>query len=223
MDWQAWHGAYDDPESALSQRSVIAQHEIHAAMDNLPDRSWQVISLCAGDGRDLLGALSTHPRRANVHGLLVELDPDIAESSRASYARAELPNIEIRTADAADATHYQGRAADLLLVCGVLGNLTDQGVFELIEHLPGLCAPNATLIWARHHRPPDLTPRIREALTNLGFVEVVFHALEGSWGNVGAARWTTRSASPPQRPDRLFHFTPDKSQDWQGHPAVGEE
>jgi hypothetical protein len=84
MDWQAWHGAYDDPESALSQRLVIAQHEIHAAMDNLPDRSWQVISLCAGDGRDLLEALSTHPRRADVHGLLVELDPDIAESARSS-------------------------------------------------------------------------------------------------------------------------------------------
>jgi integrase len=41
-----------------------------------------VISLCAGDGRDLLEALSTHPRRADVHGLLVELDPDIAESAR---------------------------------------------------------------------------------------------------------------------------------------------
>ncbi|MGB6162282.1 MAG: class I SAM-dependent methyltransferase [Pseudonocardiaceae bacterium] len=222
MDWKAWHDAYDDPESALTQRLVIVQQEIRAALDSLPDRPWQVISLCAGDGRDLLGALSTHPRRGDVHGLLVELDPDIAESGRDAYARAGLSNIEVRNADAAEAAHYQGLAADLLLVCGVLGNLTDEGVFELIEHLPGLCAANATLIWTRHRRAPDLTPRIRETLTKLGFIEMSFHTLEGSWGSVGAARWTD-GGSPPKPPDRLFHFVPDNSQDWQEQPAAAKE
>lgn len=198
------------------------QQEIRTALDSLPGRPWQVISLCAGDGRDLLGALSTHHRRADVYGLLVELDPDIAESGRDAYARAGLSNVEVRSADAAEVAHYQGLAADLLLVCGVLGNLTDEGVFELIEHLPGLCAVNARLIWTCHRRAPDLTPRIREALTKLGFIEMSFHALEGFWESVGAAR-CTGGDSPPKPPDRLFHFVPDEFQDWPEQPAAAEE
>jgi hypothetical protein len=33
-----------------------------------------VISLCAGQGRDLLGVLADHPRREDVRARLVELD-----------------------------------------------------------------------------------------------------------------------------------------------------
>src|SRR5262249_41051900 len=39
---------------------------------------------------------------------------------------------------------------------------------------PALCAPGATVIWTRHRRPPDLTPRIRAWFRSSGFDEVAF-------------------------------------------------
>lgn len=45
---------------------------IRAAQDCLADKPWQVISLYAGDGRDLLGVLATHPRLTDARGLLIE-------------------------------------------------------------------------------------------------------------------------------------------------------
>jgi hypothetical protein len=62
---------------------MIVQRNIRAALDCLADKPWQVISLCAGNGRDLLGVLSAHPCRADARGLLAELDADIAQSESA--------------------------------------------------------------------------------------------------------------------------------------------
>jgi hypothetical protein len=43
---------------------------------------------------------------------------------------------------------------------------------------PALCAPGATVIWTRHRRPPDVTPRIRAWFTDAGFREVAFETLD---------------------------------------------
>jgi hypothetical protein len=43
-----------------------------------------------------------------------------------------------------------------------------------------LCAAGATVIWTRHRRPPDITPRIRAWFTDAGFDEVTFDALDTS-------------------------------------------
>jgi hypothetical protein len=42
---------------------------------------------------------------------------------------------------------------------------------------PQLCNPGATLIWTRHTRAPDLTPRIRAWFTGAGFAERAFTAV----------------------------------------------
>lgn len=214
MDWKQWHRGYDDPASALSRRLEVVRREIAAALDRLPDGAWQAVSLCAGDGRDLLGVLATHRRRRDVRGLLVELDPALAEAGRRAYAGAGISGVEVRTADAGDAAQYRGWRADLLLVCGVLGNLTDDGVFALLDRLPALCAPGCTVIWTRHRRPPDLTPGIRAALSGLGFEELAFEPLDASWGSVGSARWPVEEAPAPGT-GRLFDFVPDVAQHWQ--------
>jgi hypothetical protein len=194
----------------------VVRAEIEAALDRLPSATWKVVSLCAGDGRDLLGVLEGHPRHLDVRGLLIELDPVLSQTGRDAYRAAGIDGVEVRTGDAGDASHYRGWRADLLLVCGVLGNLTEDGVFTLIDRLPSLCAPGATLVWTRHRRPPDLTPRIRSALADIGFEEVAFHSLETSWGCVGSTRWTGSDAGVTTG-GRLFEFVPDVAQDWQ-HP-----
>jgi hypothetical protein len=45
------------------------------------------------------------------------------------------------------------------------------------------------VIWTRHRRPPDITPRIRAWFTGAGFDEVAFDALDtGALAAVGAGR-----------------------------------
>jgi len=65
-DWYDWHAPYDDPESGLSRRLSWVQDRIRVALDEAPPGPFRAISLCAGQGRDLIGVLSGHPRRGDV-------------------------------------------------------------------------------------------------------------------------------------------------------------
>src|SRR5712691_2900368 len=81
-DWRGWHEAYDHPGSPLARRLAVVQQCIAAALDAAPPGPIRVVSMCAGEGRDLLGVLESHSRRADVHGCLVELDPELAATAR---------------------------------------------------------------------------------------------------------------------------------------------
>jgi hypothetical protein len=148
--WLSWHRAYDDPGSALSHRLAAVQQQIRAALDAAPAGPLRVISMCAGQGRDLIGVLATHPRRGDVTARLVELDPRPAAAARASAQAADLPQVEVVTGDAALTDHYAGMVpADLVLVCGVFGNITDEHIERTVGYCTQLCAQAGTLIWTR--------------------------------------------------------------------------
>ena len=80
-DWVAWHRDYADPESALSGRLEEVREQIRRA---LPDAPARVLSICAGQGDDLLTVVRDH--RAPVTGRLVELDSHNAAELRARVA-----------------------------------------------------------------------------------------------------------------------------------------
>ena len=194
-DWHEWHRAYDQPDNPLTRRLAIVQQCIRDALDASPPGPIRVVSMCAGEGRDLLGVLGTHPRSADVSGRLVELDPVLAATAR-EHAPA---SVEVLCADAG------GVPADLVLVCGVFGNVTDADMTGTIDLLPTLCAPGATVVWTRHRRPPDATPAVRQRFAANGFDEIGFHAPEGTMFGIGVHRL----ASPPQpfrAQARLFEF-----------------
>ena len=69
-DWQQWHAAYDDPDSRLSERLRVVQSHVRAALDERAAQPGpiRITSMCAGQGRDVIGALAEHPRRARRHG-----------------------------------------------------------------------------------------------------------------------------------------------------------
>lgn len=70
---------------------------------------------------------------------------------------------------------YEGAVpADLVLLCGVFGNISAEDIANTVSHLPRLCASEATVIWTRHRHPPDLTPYIRETFERAGFGELAF-------------------------------------------------
>ena len=201
-DWFEWHRPYDDPTSDLTQRLVAVQHQVAAALDRAPPGPVRVISVCAGQGRDLLDVLVDHPRRADVSARLVELDPRNAEVARA----AGPVNVEVVTGDASTTTAYEGMVpADLVLMCGVIGHVTVEDMRHTIRRLPSLCAAGATVIWTRGGFEPDLRPAIRRWFLEAGFDEVAYEAGgERRWG-VGA----NRLAVPPKPYHagvRLFSF-----------------
>jgi hypothetical protein len=201
-DWQEWHTAYDRPGTPLVMRLAVVQQCIRAVFDAAPPGPIRVVSMCAGEGRDVLSVLDDHPRRADVVGRLVELDPVLAATARAHAPAA----IEVLCADAGMSASYAGATpADLVLVCGVFGNITDADIMHTVEMLPTLCAPGAVVIWTRHRRPPDATPAVRAHFVHNGFEELAFHTPENTMFCVGTNRFV--GAPRPFEPDtRLFDF-----------------
>jgi hypothetical protein len=205
-DWVDWHDPYADPASPLSQRLQVVQRHIRAVLDGCASAAPRVVSLCAGDGRDLLDVLAEHPRAPRVQARLVELDPVLAARARRRAEAAKLASVEVVCADAAVSDVYVDAVpAELVLVCGVFGNIGDGDVRRTIEALPQLCASGGTVIWTRHRRHPDLTPRVRRWFTTAGFVERAFDS-------PGPGNWSVGVHSFPAEPRplspgaRLFTF-----------------
>ena len=88
-DYRAWHRDYDNPDSPLSQRLKTVQRRLSELLTAAPAGPINLISMCAGQGRDVIGVLPHHPRGADVRAVLVELDPENVEFARASAANAD--------------------------------------------------------------------------------------------------------------------------------------
>jgi len=204
MDWRAWHEDYENPGSALGRRLMVVQAQIRAALDRAAPGPVRVISACAGQGHDLIGVLADHPRRAEVAARLVELDEQNVRSARHAASAAGLDGVEVVAADASVTDVYEGVVpADLVLLCGVFGNISQEDIDNTVGHLPSLCAPAASVIWTRHRQPPDLTPYIRETLERSGFGELAFE--DSPPFGVGVNRLLA-APRPFQTGVRLFTF-----------------
>jgi len=207
MDWVAWHAAYDDPSSPLSVRLKLVRSHLSDAIDQAPSGRVSLVSLCAGQGHDVIGVLPHHPRRDDVHAVLVEADTRNARLARRAAAGHGLSQVEVRQADAGLAGSFaDALPAGILLLCGIFGNVTDRDIQRTVQAAPALCDAGATVIWTRHRRPPDLTPQVREWFTESGFDEIAFDALETTaLTSVGVNR--LRRAPADTLPDhRLFTF-----------------
>ena len=179
------------------------QAEVAAALDRAPGGTIRLLSLCAGRGLDVLPLLPVHPRGPDIRGRLVELDPRNVEAAR----RSAPDGIAVVHADAGSTNAYVGAApADLLLLCGIFGNISDEDVERTAGAVPQLCAPGATVVWTRSRHAPDLTPAIRSWFARAGLAETAF-VTEGRDGwAVGAGTFQ----GEPQllhRNCRLFTFT----------------
>ncbi|MFE0026552.1 hypothetical protein [Amycolatopsis sp. NPDC059021] len=161
MDWQSWHDEYDVPGSHLAQRLRVVQQQIRTVLDGSPPGPLRVVGLCAGQGRDLLGVLPGHPRRKDVRARLVERDPRNAAIAGDAARAAGLTGVEVVTADAALTDHYRDMVpADLVLLCGVFGNITDEDIERTVGVCAQLCGTGGAVVWTRHRGAPDRVPAI---------------------------------------------------------------
>ena len=206
-DWVAWHAAYDDPSSPLSVRLRRVRSHLSDAIDRAPAGSVSLVSLCAGQGHDVVGVLPDHPRCGDVRAVLIESDPRNAGLARRAAAEQGLSGVEVRQADAGLVAGFaDALPADVLLLCGIFGNVSDRDIKRTVQAAPALCRSGATVIWTRHRRPPDLTPRLRAWFADSGFEEIAFDALETSvLTSVGVHQLVRAPAAGPPG-DRLFTF-----------------
>lgn len=205
-DYAAWHDEYDRPGSPLHLRLLVVQDLIACALDELPPGPVRVISMCAGQGRDLIGVARRHRRGRDLAGILVEADPRNAAAARRAIGQAGLGGLAVVEGDAGQSGVYAGAApADLVVACGIFGNVSDEDIRRTVGFLPALCAPGAWVIWTRHPRPDGIVPAIQGWFGEAGFRPRALVVPDGDLFGVGAARL----AAPPRpfRPGQpLFAF-----------------
>jgi len=209
LDWQAWHAGYDS-DTPLRRRLEIVQRHIGVVLDTFYEAPLRVVSMCAGEARDLLGALDDRGRR-DITGCLVELDPELAGRARAHADALGLSGLEVRVGDAGTTASYAGAVpADLVLVCGVFGNISEADIERTLRALPMFSAPGATVIWTRHRRAPDMTVSIRRWLAESGFDGTAYDPVPDSdtMGTVGVAVFRDETAPFVDQP--LFTFVREK-------------
>lgn len=210
-DWVAWHRDYEDPSSSLARRLEVVQSELRTALAlaRPADGESRLISICAGDGRDVLPVLAERGR--DVRALLVELDPLLCERARSSAAELGLTGVEIRTGDAGVTDAYRGfTPAHVVLACGVFGNITVEDARRTVAALPGLLAGDGIVIWTRGRDDAGADPStaIRGLLTIHCFTEISFTAPDDARFRVGMERLDPWLTNVPMLPGlRMFTFS----------------
>jgi hypothetical protein len=206
-DWVEWHRSYADPDSELSQRLAVVTAAVADAFAASPRGSIRVLSLCAGEARDLSGAALGHPRAADVRGVAVELNAGLAAIAAQSL-RAAGTAVEVRCADAGRPVHWDDALpVDLLLLAGIFGNLTDEHVQRIVAATPSMVRPGGTIIWTRHRKAPDLTPSIRGWFDDAGCSPVGFTSAGHDSYAVGVERMGDTPQAAATLPEQLFRFS----------------
>lgn len=205
-DYVAWHDAYQDRTSALSTRLRHVQQAIteHYERTTGPVR---VMSSCAGQGDDIFGVLRDHPEwRERTTGTLIELlEPN------AAVARERIDSLgvdlQVHVGDASTTDAYADAVpADLVLLVGIMGNISADDIHRLVATAPQFCSPGATVIWTRGDQQPDLGPQIRDWFREAGFTELAYRdRLEGTSMRVGVEQ-LAREPEPLRPGVRLFTF-----------------
>jgi Putative methyltransferase len=205
--WTGWPAeAY--AQLQYQQRLQTVQEHLRGVLDDAPVGLLRLISVCAGDGRDVIGTVRAHERRGDVSAWLVELDRQSVAAGIQEAAVAGLEGaVNFINADATDYATYQGVApADIVLACGVWGHVPALERESLARALAGLCKPRGTVTWTRG---------VSSGLARLNEIEVLF--ARAKWENVRTTitadkKWavaTYRYSGPPvewPQAGRIFNF-----------------
>jgi hypothetical protein len=207
--WQAWHDEYADPSSSLSRRLIVVRSLLAGLLEE-GEEPVRLLNLCAGDGRDTIPVLAQSGR--HVDACLVELDAGLANGARRAAAEAGV-DLEVRTGDAGEVATFEDRLpVDLLMLCGIFGNISDADVVRTVAAARLMVATGGAVIWTRGHRVPDETTDrgadpadwVRGRFEAVGFVEIAFVRPQDATFRVGVDHQT--KMVDQELPQQLFSF-----------------
>jgi hypothetical protein len=168
----------------------------------------RLISICAGDGRNVIETLRSHARRADVSAWLVELDIQSVAAGRRNAAELGLSrHVNLIHADATDFATYQMLApADIVVLVGVWGHVSLNTRATLVNSLHFLCRSGGTVVWTRGAaKGPARVQQIRSLFSQSLWTELQFEFTPdmnwviASYRNVGLSRELPASG-------RVFRF-----------------
>lgn len=162
----------------MVQRRLTEALDALDAPDALGTTPRHILSLCAGEGRDVVPVLATRHARAGLRAVLVERDPQLAGRAADAAHAAGLASVDVRCADAGlVASFVDVLPVDVLLVCGVFGNLAHDHVRAVVGMLPRLVAPGGFVLWTRGGSAPDRRQEVRRWFSEARMEE---HAFDGA-------------------------------------------
>lgn len=210
MDWVQFLNGYD-LWPPLQSRLVLVREHLANALMHFPHKPIRITSLCAGDGRDIIGALEGHPRRNDVSATLVELNAELVSRGRQMASSLNMSHcICFLNADATLAdTYAHTLSADVLLIAGVLGNVRERHEAMLIGNLTRLCRAGAILIWTRgsiSEQNVRAVQRILAHLDKVSFAEITLSETTPEGFVVGSHLFNDQPQSLNEV-TRLFEFT----------------
>jgi hypothetical protein len=148
--WSGWsESAYR--KRGYQQRLLLVQEQLAQCVDTARPGTIRILSMFAGDGRDVLGVLGNHQRQNDVVACLIEQSSQAVDTGTQRALELGLESVAtFRHTDATDYEAYRGLApADLILLCGVWGHVPSQERPQLIQALASLCAAGGMVIWTR--------------------------------------------------------------------------
>ncbi len=209
-DWRDWHQHYDNPNSSISLRLNLVQGDLRRALaeaSNDENGVVNLITMCAGEGRDVLPVLAKENSGRPVKAILVEYDETLAERARTAVQNLQLPDVEVKTADAGTTdTYLDLPLAQILTVCSVFGNIPVEDMQRTVATLPALLANDGIVIWTRAGRDQSLA--VRKVFLDHGFSEMSFTNTTDDTFWVGMYRVAGKPAQlhAPQPGTRMFSF-----------------
>jgi SAM-dependent methyltransferase len=205
--WSNWPArAY--LRSSYRLRLGEVQAHLSRCLDEAAPGPVYIVSLCAGDGRDVTGTLEAHPRRSDVEAWLVERDWKSVEAGIQSAAGKELrDHVHFILGDATNyATYANLSVCDIVVFCGVLGHVMPCEKAETVKRVAQFCKPGGAIVWTRGLKRGKSRVSDVERLFDQALCEKVRSSVtaDGKWGIV-----THRYMGPAvERPKcgRIFNF-----------------
>lgn len=181
-DWSDWHDEYQNEDSELNARKRAVQAQVVAVVEQCPPGPVMIVSICGGQGREVIGALENHERRADIRGRLVELDARNAAFARAWAQKVQLGNLDVLAGDASLTDSYQGLApVDLVVISGVFGHVNDADRMRLIGFLQQVCRKGSCVVWTFISWGDGKIEQLRGHFRDNMFEEESFETLSGNY------------------------------------------
>ena len=207
-EWNDWHDAYQDTTSELAGRMMAVRQHVAAIVADAPAGPVTVLSICGGQGRELIGALEDHPRKTDVRGRLVELDGDNTAFAARWSAEVGLTGLEIVTGDASLSAAYEGLAPiDLVVISGVFGHLSNDDRLHLIDFTRQLCHAGTGVVWTSHQSHDGPAEWLRRAFREREFEELEHAVVPGDDFQLTVTRSVYTGTQQPFDPhEKIFTF-----------------